>query len=57
MDTIALTAQNQTHNSDVKEFKIYPYEVTPPLDTQWLWIAIPLSLVVLGLVYLAVKKK
>ena len=56
MDTITLTAQNQSHGSDVKEFEIYPYGVTPQLDTQWLWIVIPLAAVGVGLVYLVVKK-
>jgi len=58
MDIVNLTTQNQTHNSDVTEFKIYPYAVTPlPPIPQWLWIAIPLAVVGVGLAYLALKKK
>jgi len=57
MDSMMLTTQNRIHGSDETDFIIYPYEVTPPPDPRWLWIAIPLAAVGLGLAYLAMKKK
>ena len=58
-DSVKLSFQDQTHNSDSLLFSIKPLETLPPpppLDWQWWWFAIPVALAGLGAAYLAMKK-